>query len=61
MSPGIQLLTVYTHNDVNTSAGILSRYSEFSKLNLYERESSVPTTTTVMSKGNIFKHLIVTL
>lgn len=60
-SPGIHLLAVYTHSDVSTAAGMLSRHSEFSKLNPYETERSVLTTTTVMSKGNIFKHLIVTL
>lgn len=59
-SPGIHLLAVYTHSDVSTAAGILSRHSEFSKLNPYETERSV-LTTTVMSKENIFTHLIVML
>lgn len=59
-SPGIHLLAVYTHSDVSTAAGILSRHSEFSKLNPYKTERSV-LTTTVMSKENIFTHLIVML
>lgn len=37
------------------------RYPTFSKLNQREREWFVPTTTTMMTKENIFKHLIMTL